>query len=136
MLRAMWIGMVVLVVASCGRSVPAPEEPVWGKQPCANCAMLLSEKAHGAQVLTAEGDRLFFDDLGCLVAWSMDKQAPGAQWVRTTDTQSWLTTDRAHFAPAAHTPMDFGFVATSQPGPLDWQQVTEAVRHKLQNKQE
>ncbi len=136
MLRALCVWVVVLVLAACDRSGPAPEEPVWGKQPCANCAMLLSEKAHGAQVLTAEGDRLFFDDLGCLVAWSTDKKPPVAQWVRTSDTQAWLTTDRAHFAPAAHTPMDFGFVATTQSGPLDWSHVTDAVHRKLQSKQE
>ncbi len=135
--RRVWLQRAFLLLVSvlaiaCGNGDRAPQEPVWGKQPCAHCAMLLSEKAHGAQLVTVDGDRLFFDDLGCLVAWTdAHPQAARDQWVRTADTQAWLPLTAAGFAPAAHTPMDFGFVATAKPGPTTWQQVTDAVRRKL-----
>ena len=133
-MKAVLLLMLVLT-AACGRNDDAPKEPVWGKQPCENCAMLLSEKEHGAQLVTAEGERLYFDDLGCMVAWTDAHPQPVLrQWVRTADTQKWLPLERANFAPAKHTPMDFGFIATAAPGATTWQQVTEAVRQKLRAK--
>lgn len=130
-MRAFLIGWLMLVTAACAED-PVAKEPVWGKQPCANCAMLLSEKAHGAQVLTADGDRLYFDDLGCLIAWTdTHPQVAHTPWVRTHDTQAWLALTGAGFAPAEHTPMDFGFVATAKPGGTPWAQVTAAVHAKL-----
>lgn len=133
-----WLTVSLLGTAlGCTQGAAEPKEPVWGKQPCENCAMLLSEKQHGAQVLTRAGDRLYFDDLGCLVAWS--EAHPGeaqAQWARTADTQAWLPLDKAGYAPAAHTPMDFGFIATAKPGTVTWQQVSDAVHAKLRAKPE
>ena len=127
--------LLVILNAACGPSEPVANEPVWGKQPCEHCAMLLSEKEHGAQVLTLDDDRLYFDDLGCLVAWlDAHPNATRAQWVRASDAQTWVPLAKAGFAPAKHTPMDFGFVATAKPGTVTWQQVTEAVRAKLRAK--
>jgi copper chaperone NosL len=127
--------LILALVGACGQSDDAPKEPVWGKQPCENCAMLLSEKAHGGQLVTVEGERLYFDDLGCMVAWTdAHPQLARRQWVRTADTQAWLPLAQAGFAPAKHTPMDFGFIATANPGSVSWQQVTDAVRQKLRAK--
>jgi len=94
--------------------------------------MLLSEKEHGAQLLTQDDERLYFDDLGCLIAWTGQNTAGVREkWVHTADTQTWLTVQQAHFAAAAHTPMDFGFIATQKPGTTTWPQVVEAVQAKL-----
>ena len=120
-------------LAACGRAGLAAEEPVWGKQPCESCAMLLSDKANGAQVLTTGDERLFFDDIGCLALWSAQhpSEARGS-WVRTADTQAWLPLERARFVAAPHTPMDFGFAATQAPGTVTWPQVVAAVRARQQ----
>ena len=127
--------LLVVLTLGCGPREDAPKEPVWGKQPCEHCAMLLSEKEHGAQLVTVDDDRLYFDDLGCMVAWTdAHPNVARHQWVRTADTQAWLPLDKAGFAPASHTPMDFGFVATAKPGTVTWQQVTDAVRLKLRAK--
>ncbi len=129
------IALLVAMLFGCTQGDDQPKEPVWGKQPCENCAMLLSEKQHGAQVVTRAGDRLYFDDLGCLVAWA-DAHPNDARyrWVRTADTQTWLPLENAGFASAAHTPMDFGFVATAKAGSVSWPQVTDAVHAKLHAK--
>lgn len=125
----MLLALCLVSIAACGRADDAAQEPVWGKQPCESCAMLLSDKAHGAQVLTEGDERLFFDDVGCLAMWS--EQHPAAvrrRWVRTADTQVWLPLERAGFVAASHTPMDFGFAATQAPGTATWPQVVAAVR--------
>lgn len=127
----------------CRQGPAAAEEPVWGKQPCDHCAMLLSERLHGAQVATVQGDRLFFDDVGCMVAW--DAEHPGkaeARWVRRFDQPprgtGWLRAETAAYERAAHTPMDFGFVAVANPGAagagtpvVAWPEVVAAVKSKL-----
>ena len=141
-LQRAWLIFGLVLTCACGQGEDKPKEPVWGKQPCEHCAMLLSEREHGAQVVTVDGDRLYFDDLGCLVAWTdAHPNATRRPWVRTADTHAWLPLDKALFAPAAHTPMDFGFIATAKPGSapgqqVTWQQVTEAVRRKLHAQQE
>lgn len=143
--RRLLLFLALLVAAAalgaCKPAAPAAEEPVWGKQPCGHCAMLLSERLHGGQLLTAQGERQFFDDIGCLVAW--DDQHPGQaaqRWARQFDQDpkgtGWLPAEQASFQKTAHTPMDFGFVAVRSPEPgqpvARWPEVVAAVRAKLQ----
>ena len=110
----------------------APVDPVWGKVPCGHCAMLVSDRAHGAQAVDERGERLFFDDLGCLVAWE-DKhpQAEPKHWVRRADTQDWGAPEQTRYAKADHSPMDFGFQGVSTGGTADWTEVVAAVRARL-----
>lgn len=129
--RLLLFVFAVVTLPGCTTPIDAPDEPVWGKQPCAHCAMLLSEPGHGAQATTDAGDRVYFDDLGCLVAWELDRgRAAPHRWVRSSDGQGWLDPALARFTPAAHTPMDFGFVAGPR-GPASWPEVERAVLVKL-----
>ncbi|MFN2377551.1 MAG: hypothetical protein ABR538_13510 [Candidatus Binatia bacterium] len=128
------LALALFLAAGCDPGADAPKEPVWGKQPCEHCAMLLSEKEHGAQLVTAAGERLYFDDLGCMVAW--DLEHPGSatsRWVRTADSQAWLPNEQAGYRRAERTPMGFGFVAVAPPGPVAWPEVSAAVQHKLRS---
>lgn len=133
MKRLMWLWLMVCAVA-CTQGEDVAKEPVWGKQACGHCAMLLSEQDHGAQATTTTDERLYFDDLGCLIAWDdANPKLARHKWVHTSDSHAWLPIEQAGFAPAAHTPMDFGFVALAKPSAVTWQQVTEAVRAKLRS---
>jgi copper chaperone NosL len=86
-----WIAgtlLMGLVVLGCDPGTNEPKEPVWGKQPCEHCAMVLSDKDHGAQLVTKDDERLFFDDLGCMAAWSLEHEGAAAhEWVHTADTR-------------------------------------------------
>jgi copper chaperone NosL len=131
-LRACLVG---LLVSGCDSGPIGPKEPVWGKQPCEHCAMLLSDKDHGAQLATGDGERLFFDDLGCMVAWTFEHPGSAAQeWVRTADTRQWLPAGSAGFRRSEHTPMGFGFIAVSEPGPIDWPEVKASVQQTLRSR--
>lgn len=102
------VGMAAVMAVSCKR-VDAPVEPVWGKEPCANCKMLVSDKRYAAQLVDGTGEHRFFDDIGCMVLW-MDAHG-GAEhaWVRESTTGSWLDARSARYVQGARTPMDFGF---------------------------
>lgn len=127
---------LLLVLLLCGAvgcdAGDQPKEPVWGKQACEHCAMVLSDRAQGAQVVTATGERLYFDDVGCLVAWTLEHpDAAAHRWVRTVDTGAWMAPEDAGFERRDRTPMGFGFVAVAPPGRVAWADVTAAVRRKL-----
>ncbi len=144
LLRVLAVLLLPLLLVGCQESAPQAQEPVWGKQPCGHCAMLLSERTHGAQLLTVQEDRVFFDDIGCLIAW--DAAHPGQaklRWARQHDQDpkgtGWLAAETATYARAKHTPMDFGFVALAKPATADpaqpsvaWPEVVGAVTKKLQ----
>lgn len=120
-----------LLLAAC-EATDQPKEPVWGKQACEHCAMVLSDPEHGAQVVTTTGERLYFDDVGCLVAWMLEHpEAAAHRWVHTADTRTWIAPEAVRFEARDHTPMGFGFVAVTGSGRLAWTDVSGAVRRKL-----
>lgn len=89
--------------------------------------MLISEPRFAAQLLTAAGDHLYFDDVGCLAAFLLQRKlAVKRTWVRDI-RGSWVSTDRAHFSKGARTPMDYGF-EFSETGDISWNAVVSAVR--------
>lgn len=122
--------LLLLMLAGCTERVPGPEEPIWGKQQCSHCAMLVSEKAPAAQLLTAEGKRRFFDDLGCMVAFE-EREHPkvAARWVRTPADDGWVDPATVKFSGGKVTPMDFGFLPDAR-GSVSFERVKVAVSEK------
>lgn len=116
-----------LLAAACTRS-DAATEPVWGKEPCAHCKMLVSDKRYAAQVVDEAGDHRFFDDIGCMVLFMDTHKAPRA-WVRVATSGAWLDAHTAHYVQGARTPMDFGFEASSGDG-VTFEAVRAAVLAK------
>ncbi|HEX6241325.1 MAG TPA: hypothetical protein VFZ61_10545 [Polyangiales bacterium] len=121
--------LVLLLLIGCSSEPAGPVEPVWGKQPCAHCMMLVSERAPAAQLLEPSGARRFFDDIGCMAEWMHENPTSTAHaWVRGADGQSWQSATAARFAGAQRTPMDYGFVPA--PAGVDFAGVQAAVRAK------
>lgn len=117
------IVVVALLVAACHDAADKPAEPVWGKQPCDHCAMLLDEPRFAAQLATSDGMHLFFDDVGCLAAWLREHPSDRTRgWVRRQS--DWVDARAARYTPGQRTPMGYGFVAASD-GSVDW---TELAR--------
>jgi copper chaperone NosL len=127
MRRRAFFGLALgLVVVGCSRG-EAAVDPVWGKEPCAHCRMLVSDKRYAAQVVDAEGERRFFDDAGCMVLW-MDTHAPPLHaWARDAVSGAWLEARAATYVQGARTPMDFGFEARAGEG-IGFEGVRDAVR--------
>ncbi len=126
--------LAFLLLLGCGDRVLKPEEPIWGKQQCSHCAMLVSDRLASAQAVTAEGKRHFFDDIGCLAAWE-DRENPkvAARWVHAPVGSGWTDPVTTHFSAGRTTPMDFGFLPDPQ-GAVTFEQVRDAVREKTRSK--
>ncbi len=130
-LSSLWLSVLCLTATACTRD-DAAVDPVWGKQPCGHCAMLVSDHSHGAQLVDERGERLFFDDLGCMVAWEAEHPAFHPQhWVRRADTQDWAPPESSGYVHAPNSPMDFGFQAVSVGGTADWNAVVASVAQQL-----
>jgi copper chaperone NosL len=111
---AVWLA----VLAACSSATQA-QDPVWNKQPCAHCHMLVSDPRTAAQLVTHRGERLYFDDVGCLVEHMLAHPAEIAfAWARDTHGQ-WLNAFRARYRTGESTPMGYGFTVDDQ-GALDF----------------
>ncbi len=100
------------LAAACEPPSDRALEPVWGKQPCGHCAMLLQDRGAAAELVTPSGERVYFDDVGCMISWLDErKSAPAHAWVRGPGGRGWVEARATLYAPGARTPMDFGFVA-------------------------
>ena len=122
------VTLVALGIA-CQSAADAPKDPVWGKQACSSCAMLISDPHFAAQVLTPAGDHLYFDDVGCMASFlTRRKNSPSRAWVRDPGG-NWVTTELAHFSKGAKTPMDYGF-EFSEAGEFSWDRVMAEVRER------
>ncbi|MBK9260579.1 MAG: nitrous oxide reductase accessory protein NosL [Polyangiaceae bacterium] len=132
MKRRWFLGSVVALatLVACEK-VSEPNEPVWGKQPCAHCAMVISDKRHAAQIVSAD-ERKYFDDIGCMIGWIHERKVePQKSWVRDTTSDKWVEATRARYVAGAHTPMDFGFEATMDKG-ISYDEMRAAVLAKMQ----
>ncbi len=111
--------------AGCSKT-DTPVDPIWGKEPCAHCAMLVGDRRYSGQVV-AHGERRYFDDIGCMALW-LDAHGGQAEklWVREV-SGTWVDAKTARFATGAKTPMDFGFEPSGN-GEISWD---ELVRRSL-----
>ena len=108
-MRSLAMVGIVCLFAACSESYDRPLDPVWGKQPCAHCAMLVTEARYSAQLTTQDPERIWFDDIGCLIAYIADRKPKVAHlWVHDAVTPRWLDATATRYQDGAKTPMDFG----------------------------
>jgi copper chaperone NosL len=114
------------LAAACN-TASEPVDPVWDKQACQACRMIVDNPRFAAQLLEAGGERRFFDDIGCL-AELLDQlaQAPRGIWVRDGGGR-WVDAKSIRYADSAPSPMDYGFVPDER-GKHDFEAVRRATR--------
>ena len=119
-----------LVLAACATPLE-PVDPVWGKQACDGCHMLISDPFYAAELIDAKGQRHFFDDIGCLVTYVTEHEGvPRGMWVRAGSR--WIAADSARYTSGASSPMAYGFAA-QEFGPLDFAAVRRgAAAHRTE----
>lgn len=120
-------GLLMLMLASVACADPKQaKDPVWGKEPCAHCKMIVGEPRHAAQLTTHDGERLFFDDVGCMALEASKRGAKVDQlWVRS-DANAWVPARATKYRKGAKTPMNFGYLSDPA-GPLSYDAVSTAV---------
>ncbi|MGZ3419204.1 MAG: hypothetical protein ACXVEE_15130 [Polyangiales bacterium] len=119
----------LVMIAACRGESDAAVEPVWGKQPCDHCQMIVSQRTSAAQ-LVVHGDRHYFDDIGCMVQWLDEhrlRRDESRAWVHLGD--GWVEAASARYVGGTSTPMDHGYVA-SKSGEIDWLELQRRVLAK------
>lgn len=115
---------LVLLSAACDDPTRAAE-PVWDKQPCVHCHMLISDPRYAAQLVTQRNERLHFDDPGCLAAYMQAHSAEVARaWVHVDD--AWVRVEDARFRRSDSSPMGYGLLA-DRGGLMDFSAVKRAA---------
>lgn len=115
---------VALVADVIRRAEALPRGPVpvvWDRTPCAECRMSVSDQAWAAQLQTADGRVLDFDDAGCLFRFqAREGVAPHAVYFRDVHGDRWLAEAEAAFLETGPSPMgyDLGAVPAGTPGAL------------------
>ncbi len=123
--RALQFLVSALLLWACNGRVE-PVDPIWGKQACESCRMLVSDPLYAAELVDDGGQHHFFDDIGCLDAYLVEHRrlTPRAMWVRSGSR--WVDAVSARYTSGAASPMAYGFVA-QEPGPLDFASVRRAA---------
>lgn len=126
--RFVLLGLAAALAFACSKA-DTPADPVWGKEPCAHCKMLVGDKRYAAQVIH-DGERLYFDDFGCMVLW-LDEKGSGSTraWVRDDAKGAWVDARTSLYEEGKKTPMDFGFEVASA-GTVTFTAAADVVRKK------
>jgi hypothetical protein len=103
-----------------------PHTPIWGKERCGSCAMLVDDRRFAGQAVSEKGEHLFFDDPGCLATYVSAHPSVRHAWL-LDEHGAWMDAAAARFESSAKSPMDYGFqVKAGATG--DWRGVVEHAR--------
>lgn len=118
--------LLACLLSACSRPLDGPQPVAWDHVACSHCGMLVSERGFAAQLRTADGRVLYFDDPGCLLLHEHEDAA--ALWFHDRDEETWHSGDAVVFVPAEHTPMGYGLAARA-PGAAEGLSLAEAEAH-------
>ncbi len=136
-----WIG-IGLALGAAGllawallRAQSLPEGPLpvaFDREACARCRMLVSEPAFAAQLQTADGRILVFDDPAeLLLTVAEQKPEVHAAWFHHLREERWIPGDRVVFVPVDTSPMGFGLGAVErgeEPDAMSWDEALARAR--------
>ena len=136
--KLLWLFAGFTVVAVIGvavyrsQSIPVTPQPVaWDRETCAECRMLISDHRYAAQIQTADGRVLNFDDPSCLMNYAL-REHPNVHAVYFHDSASerWLSAQQAAFLQNAATPMGHGLaaVAAGTPNAITYPQAVQKLK--------
>lgn len=123
------LALVVAVVVVWRLNQPTlPSGPVpivWDGEVCGHCKMHVGDPRFAAQLQTADGIVLSFDDPGCLFEYLAANDAERhALYFRNHEGDGWLVESEAAFVSVADSPMGYGIAAvpvgTAGAQGLDW----------------
>jgi copper chaperone NosL len=89
------------LIAGCGGE-PRPVPPAIDQDACAHCRMIVSDVRFAAQIVTAAGDPVYFDDLTCLADHLRAAPLPSGAAVFVVDhrTREWIDARQAIYTRA------------------------------------
>ena len=136
--------VVVLLFAGCSEQTTGKAPNIrYGKDPCAECRMIISDKRFAAAFITTDGETIKFDDIGCLRVYERKHAVmPQQAWVHDCLSEAWIDQVKAVFVHSEDvvTPMGYGiaafsdaqkarqFLAKHEGQKILWDEITETFR--------
>jgi len=128
----------LLTACARGAGEEGPAEVHWGRDTCAHCGMVISDRRFAAQIRGGpQGAAQLFDDIGCAVSWlgaqPWGREAAVRVWVAALgsggESARWLDARRAHYTSGPQSPMGYNFGAqdAAAPGSLDYAALQERL---------
>ncbi len=111
--------LAAAIFSNCGSGsdLDQPPQIMLGQDPCDECRMIINEVRFAAAYTTADGQRRFFDDIGCMIVHHNKLHESAARfWVADFRDGRWLPAEKALFIVGSEipTPMAFGVIAIDQ----------------------
>jgi len=105
-----------LLAVACTAQARSPEPVPVDRVECARCRMLISNDKGGGQIISADDDRRFYDDIGCLAADWASRRHNAHAYVRT-NSGHWRDVAAVSYAQptGVETPMASGIAAFDTP---------------------
>lgn len=120
--------LMMLILTSCQESGELkPQEPLWGREGCARCRMVLSEKRYAVQRVLSSGEIHFYDDLNCALQHKHDEDK-GTLYVHPHGKDQWVPAEEVKYQSGLRTPMNSGYGAVSEGGERTFSEVQEKFK--------
>ena len=119
--------LLVLLTLSCQENPPEPQEPIWERESCANCRMVLSEKRYAVQRILSSGDTHFYDDVNCAIKHNHFHEE-GRLYVRPYGDEKWVPAEEVKYQSGLRTPMNSGYGAMKNGGDTSYQDLLEKFK--------
>lgn len=114
----------MLLSTACLQEEIKPQEPIWGKEACSRCRMVLSEKRFAVQRLFPSGEVHFYDDIICALKHNhaLDE---GTLYVRPDQGNEWIPAKEAMYLSGLMTPMNSGYGAVKEGGTVKFDEIVK-----------
>lgn len=113
---------LLMIFSACVEGEAKPQDPLWERDSCAHCRMVLSEKRYAVQRILPNGQIHHYDDIVCAMKHG---HAPdeGKLYVRPDGGDEWVDAEKATYESGLRTPMNSGFGAVKSGGPVSFQDI-------------
>ncbi len=112
------VSLVALVISCSQEPDYSPRTVNYERDICAQCLMGIADSLWAVQAINAQGDVLWFDDIGCLFEYMQSdnwKKFVNNQkvqlWVGDSENGGWIDAQKAYYNFGKHTPMGYGYSA-------------------------
>lgn len=129
MLKIINIMMLIFLSIACEKGMAKPQEPIWGKESCGRCRMILSEKRYAVQRILNSGQIIFYDDMNCALLDPTHKDE-GKLYVRPFGGDDWVAAEGARYNSGFQTPMNSAIGAMKNGGLLNFKEVQKLISGK------
>ena len=127
MSKVIYFILLIFISNSCVKNDGfQAKDPIWNKQGCSHCRMILSEKRFAVQKVFESGHRLYYDDINCALLHPLPSEFEGKlfrMFVRAYPSENWVLAEQSMFKSGLLTTMGAGFGAVSEEGDYSFEQV-------------